>query len=856
MTALTKPALPYSAAESVYKEITSRSGRYYYFLGSVVEWSDPLVANTPIDTPEYERTTRENIVIVKEIRPSDVAFVVNRVDWSSNTVFDMYDDTYSSQLAGINLTNGGSQYTSNANIIISGGGGAGAKANLIITDGIVTGVTMSDYGSGYTTAPNVAIYDALGAGAVVTPVLNYAYSGAANLQSSNFYVLTDDFNVYKCLDNNNDSPSTVKPVDIKYEAFTLADNYKWKFIATIPNYLKNKFLTDFQFPIFNSINSQFYSRGEIKNVNVTSTGMGYSFARIIVTRDGYREDDPYILTGFTKINEGSGYSSATVTIDSPISGGVAWTANTNVSIGQIINHNKNQYEIVLAGTTTSFGPVHTSGIVSNGTAGLKYRGTGITASANILGGNVVGLTNIFAFINEIAVSGGGSGYILSPNVNISGGGGGNVNAQAVLTNNTISRIVVYNRGDSFSSTPIVTLGDQWTSNTLYSLNTQVFNGSYIYTVTTAGWSNTSAPVHVGGTAISGNAAFTFAGIKATAVASIKYGAGYTKTPNIIITGNGGNASFKFNSEKSEAIILPVIENNKITRVVVEDGGIGYTYAKLTVVGDGQDARFDVSFTQGDFDSIQSNSELLAPAGAIHAIKVISGGYGYGNVAVTITGDGVGATANATVINGVLTKINMISEGTGYTRANVILTDVENVGAGGYARAVISPYGGHGKFPTQELFAKALAFYSTIGQEANQGLPISNEYRQFGVIKNLRNYYNTRYFNNDTGTGCWLLSANINSSLFTEDTIVTRQGDSAKFIIITSTNTGILVLPLDGKIPVVNDVLSEPGGNNTIITGIAVPDIDKYSGDLLYIDNRLAFTTSSDQTISLKTVINY
>ena len=36
-------------------------------------------------------------------------------------------------------------------------------------------------------------------------------NSATTLFDSNFYVMTDDFNVYKCLDNNSDAASTVKP---------------------------------------------------------------------------------------------------------------------------------------------------------------------------------------------------------------------------------------------------------------------------------------------------------------------------------------------------------------------------------------------------------------------------------------------------------------------------------------------------------------------------------------------------------------------------------------------------------------------------------------------------------------------
>lgn len=45
---------------------------------------------------------------------------------------------------------------------------------------------------------------------MIIPQDNIAYSGATSIYASNFYVLTDDFNVYKCLYNNK-SPSIIKP---------------------------------------------------------------------------------------------------------------------------------------------------------------------------------------------------------------------------------------------------------------------------------------------------------------------------------------------------------------------------------------------------------------------------------------------------------------------------------------------------------------------------------------------------------------------------------------------------------------------------------------------------------------------
>ena len=147
-----------------------------------------------------------------------------------------------------------------------------------------------------------------------------------------------------------------------------------------------------------------------------------------------------------------------------------------------------------------------------------------------------------------------------------------------------------------------------------------------------------------------------------------------------------SANIVFSGEKTEAILYPHINNGIIDRIIIEDGGVGYTYVTLTAVGDGGNAEFNVNFSDGDLNSLQATSELLAVPGAIHTIDVISGGYSYATANVSIIGNGTGATANATIVNGRITKINVLTEGSGYTTANVIITSDTGSGAAEIGRA--------------------------------------------------------------------------------------------------------------------------------------------------------------------------
>jgi hypothetical protein len=109
----------------------------------------------------------------------------------------------------------------------------------------------------------------------------------ASLYTSNFFVVTDDFNVYKVIDNNNNALSTVKPSSTGTSIFTTSDGYRWKFMYNITPADVLKFTTTNFIPA-KQLDSddgslQFdvqaaASNGAIDFIDVTSAGSGYLFA--------------------------------------------------------------------------------------------------------------------------------------------------------------------------------------------------------------------------------------------------------------------------------------------------------------------------------------------------------------------------------------------------------------------------------------------------------------------------------------------------------------------------------------------------------------------------------------------------
>lgn len=76
-------------AESIFEDIFSRRGHYYYFFGRPAPGVS--VPNTPLTTRQYESTVRNNIIAAKRIYSNDISYVVPRFDWVSGTVYDKYN---------------------------------------------------------------------------------------------------------------------------------------------------------------------------------------------------------------------------------------------------------------------------------------------------------------------------------------------------------------------------------------------------------------------------------------------------------------------------------------------------------------------------------------------------------------------------------------------------------------------------------------------------------------------------------------------------------------------------------------------------------------------------------------------
>lgn len=319
----------------------------------------------------------------------------------------------------------------------------------------------------------------------------------------------------------------------------------------------------------------------------------------------------------------------------------------------------------------------------------------------------------------------------------------------------------------------------------------------------------------------------------------------------VITGDGADGAADL-----------VIENGVVTGVTITNAGTGYTQAYLTVTkglldpGTGADIDLTLS-TPGDLDSLQADVEALTVDGEISTIVITNSTAGYtAPPTITITGDGTGATAVATIdVNGEVESITMTNRGSGYTFANVAIA-AENLGTT-TARAIMSPLGGHGFDAPRELMADTLCFYVSFESETNQGLSVNNEYRQFGLVKDFDQYGAVRKFINSAGSACFKLEGTFLGDSYPEDTLIHTANNAKVMRVITSEDNAILAIPTNGTVPVATDEFFNVAESASFtVTTVTEPDLDVLSGEVLYIDNRLAFTSSEEQTVTFRTFIKF
>ena len=287
---------------------------------------------------------------------------------------------------------------------------------------------------------------------------------------------------------------------------------------------------------------------------------------------------------------------------------------------------------------------------------------------------------------------------------------------------------------------------------------------------------------------------------------------------------------------------------------------------------------DIYFTSGDqsgkggtITDFVASTDVVTWAPATSAAPATGDTYSIGPK-VTITGDGHGANVRATnTASGVLGDIVVVAGGNNYGNAVATVTTTSGVGTQGSGAAlvpVIGPRGGHGDDAIEELGGFFVMVNSRLEYGESGNFTTNNDFRKIGLVAQ------PLFANGDVATSSTIdqcVTVTIqswNSTAYAEDETVTGalSGATGKVVDFKSNTTLRLVDVTTGTGTTTGyDGIAGSFRANEVLAGasasanssaVAGGDLKKFSGDVLYVENRSPVTRADDQIEDVKLIIEF
>ena len=282
--------------------------------------------------------------------------------------------------------------------------------------------------------------------------------------------------------------------------------------------------------------------------------------------------------------------------------------------------------------------------------------------------------------------------------------------------------------------------------------------------------------------------------------------------------------------------------------------------------------------------------------------------------VPIKGDGQDGLASVTFINGKPDSVQVTNGGTGYSFGTLDLDGVVT-GTGASFSVIVPPPGGHGADIYRELGANKVLIYSRIenADVTNPDFPTGNQFARIGIVKNPEVTGTTNLLTSASASAVYglrltgIAASTMSASIDGQITQTIGIGSTAvgkiisydpvtKFLrywqdrdLATDNSTGasptygyrlnrFTSTPGTGgsiNVVVTTTTGSETVGIETTFTGVSTsinaktyyfgqsinnglssPEIKKYSGDIIYVDNRPEVTRAANQREDIKIVLEF
>ena len=321
----------------------------------------------------------------------------------------------------------------------------------------------------------------------------------------------------------------------------------------------------------------------------------------------------------------------------------------------------------------------------------------------------------------------------------------------------------------------------------------------------------------------------------------------------------------------------------------------------------------------DFIPVTSDSTVSAAAvdGAVESLSITAGsGYTDGTYFTAIHGDGTsagtssGAIARITVSSGSIVSFGLTAgtdttihaAGSGYTFGYVNLTaafifsdsslsssSTLGSGSGGAITVISSPDDGHGKNVVTELGAHYVMSAITLTQAEGDDFTTGNDFRSVGLVVDPTNVGTSTVATTTTARQSYVVKVDTNSGTFQADEVITQattgavgkvveydstlsllyyqqesykgfgtNATSGNYVAFSGTNqiTGA-TSAATGTTGATSETVTLANSNTlTLTSGYATPDLQEYSGDIIYLENRKPIQRASDQTEDIKIIIEF
>jgi hypothetical protein len=286
----------------------------------------------------------------------------------------------------------------------------------------------------------------------------------------------------------------------------------------------------------------------------------------------------------------------------------------------------------------------------------------------------------------------------------------------------------------------------------------------------------------------------------------------------------------------------------------------------------------------DDGSAQWDVENGAVDGSLEKVRIKAGGSGYTasttTSSITIRGDGTSGVAQV-VTNGsnAVSSVSITTAGSGYTYAFIANEDIPGYNDGNQPadgtndsaniEFIISPKNGHGADPIEELGGNYVILNSRL-EYAEGGFPTDNDFRQIGVVVNPTNYNSNTVCSDPTrkayGTMEFVSSG---FSAPTVDTIIRNASTELKttavgvVVSVDSSTRIISYLPYPNEagnfvaFANSNSIYSSTNtahGTLKASSALVTEEVERHSGDIIYLENRGAVSRASDQIEDIKLIV--